>query len=81
MVISPLRHAGWNTGAADNIRNMLQELTKLGSEWVTIFSNLQKEGDILLWESVRAAMHLGDNSIAHTVGNEFGDILGDVLGD
>ncbi|WP_273382322.1 NlpC/P60 family protein [Enorma phocaeensis] len=80
LVITALRQAGLDTGAADNTRNMRQELTKVGFDWVTDLSSLQK-GDILLWEGVHTAMYLGDGLIAHAVSNEFGGILGGVPGD
>ncbi|MCI7746526.1 MAG: C40 family peptidase [Collinsella sp.] len=80
LVITALRQAGLDTGAADSTRDMRRELTKLGFDWVTDFSSLQK-GDILLWEGVHTAMYLGDGLIVHAVSNEFGGILGGIPGD
>lgn len=80
LVITALRHAGLDTGAADNTRNMRQELTKLGFDWITNPSNLEK-GDILLWENNHTAMYIGDGLIAHAIENEFGGILGGAPGD
>lgn len=80
LVITVLRQAGLDTGAADNTRNMRQEFTKLGFEWITNPASLEK-GDILLWENNHTVVYIGDGLIAHAIENEFGGILGGVPGD
>lgn len=80
LVITALRHAGLDTGAADNTRDMRQELTKHGFDWLTSPSSLEK-GDILLWENNHTAVYIGNGLIAHAIENEFGGIMGGKPGD
>ncbi|WP_050639597.1 MULTISPECIES: peptidoglycan amidohydrolase family protein [Clostridia] len=77
-IITALRNAGFDTGAAQYTGNMSAELCARG--WERLPADVAKEpGDILLNEVNHTAMYVGDNQIAE-FSSDYDGLSGDSSG-
>lgn len=84
LVITALRHAGFDTGAATYTGNMRRELTARG--WAVVATYPQSSaglqpGDILLNDTNHVALWLGDGVLGQASIDERGNITGGQAGD
>lgn len=85
LVISALRQAGYETGAANSTRDMRSELLKYGWEVIEPNRDNLQYGDILLHDGVHTAIWCGDGMLVEAYWDEnhgwWGTQQGDQTGD